>query len=124
MRKTMSPTFQLLRLGVILAMLFVETLFLCSFHVVAQSQSNSSPATKEIAITIDDVPLNGQRFDLSRLQAMTDKLLYGIKAHQVPVGGVVNESLLYIPGETDARIASLKQWAHAGVALGNHPFAH
>lgn len=120
----MSPTFQLLRPGVILAMLFVETLFLCSFHVVAQSQARSSPATKEIAITIDDVPLNGQRFDLSRLQAMTDKLLSGIKAHQIPVVGFVNESLLYVSGETDARIALLKQWADAGVELGNHTFAH
>src|SRR5438128_11804840 len=93
------------------AMSFVETLFLCSFQVVAQSQTKSSPATKEIAITIDDVPLNGQRFDLSRLRTMTDKLLSGIKAHRIPVVGFVNESLLYIPGETDARIALLKQWA-------------
>ena len=107
-----------------LAMLFVGILLLCSFHVVAQSQTESSPATKEIAITIDDVPLNGQRFDLSRLQTMTSKLLSGIKAHQIPVVGFVNESLLYVSGETDARVALLKQWADAGVELGNHTFAH
>jgi len=112
------------RILLCLAMLFVETLFLCSFHVVGQSQSKSSPATKEIAITIDDVPLNGQRFDLSRLQTMTDKLLSGIKANRIPVIGFVNESLLYVPGETDARIALLKAWSEAGVELGNHTFAH
>src|SRR3989442_7569729 len=107
-----------------LAMLFVGILLLCSFHVVAKSQTKSWPETKEIAITIDDVPLNGQRFALSRLQTMTDKLLSGIKAHQIPVVGFVNESLLYVSGETDARVALLKQWADAGVELGNHTFAH
>src|SRR3989442_14698156 len=81
------------RILLCLAMLFVETLFLCSFHVVAQSQSRSSPATKEIAITIDDVPLNARRFDLSRLQTMTDTLLSGIKSHQLPAVGFVNQLL-------------------------------
>lgn len=79
---------------------------------------------KEIAITIDDVPLNGPRFEIKRLQAMTDKILTGIKKHQLPVVGFVNESLLYVPGETDARIAILKAWADAGVELGNHTFSH
>jgi peptidoglycan-N-acetylglucosamine deacetylase len=55
---------------------------------------------------------------------MTDKLLAAIKREQVPVVGFVNESLLYVPGETDERIALLRQWVNAGVELGNHTFAH
>ncbi len=84
----------------------------------------AQPRLKEIAVTIDDLPLNGSRFDLVRLQTMTTRLLSEISSHQVPVVGFVNESLLYVPNETDARIALLEQWAAAGVELGNHTFAH
>ena len=80
--------------------------------------------TKEIAITIDDLPLNGPRVELARLRVMTDRLLSGIQRHQVPVVGFVNESLLYVPAETDARMAILKSWFDHGVELGNHTFAH
>ena len=90
----------------------------------AQTVPDASAQQKEVAITIDDVPLNGPRFEIKRLQAMTDKLLSGIKKHGLPVVGFVNESLLYVPGETDARIAVLRQWADAGVELGNHTFSH
>jgi len=55
---------------------------------------------------------------------MTDDLLTGINKHQIPVVGFVNESLLYVPGETDAMIAILKAWSDAGVELGNHTFSH
>jgi peptidoglycan-N-acetylglucosamine deacetylase len=79
---------------------------------------------KEIAVTIDDVPLNGPRIELERLRAMTDKILTGLNKHRIPAVGFVNESLLYIPGETDARIGILKGWADAGVELGNHTFSH
>ena len=100
----------------------VTAVLLTSSIGVAVQQTNGQ--TKEIAITIDDLPLNGKQFELTRLQAMTDKLLTAIKRQQVPVVGFVNESLLYVPGETDGRIALLRQWANAGVELGNHTFAH
>lgn len=85
---------------------------------------SAQPPSKEIAVTIDDLPLNGPRFDLARLQTMTTRLLSGISSQHVPVVGFVNESLLYVPNETDARIALLDQWAAAGVELGNHTFGH
>jgi len=91
---------------------------LCAIAVYPQAQP------KEIAVTIDDLPLNGPRFELARLRLMTSKLLAGIKSNHIPVVGFVNESLLYVPGETDARIALLRSWADAGVDLGNHTFAH
>ena len=84
----------------------------------------AQPPAKEIAVTIDDLPLNGPRFDLARTQTMTTRLLSEIRNQHVPVIGFVNESLVYVPNETDARIALLEQWAAAGVELGNHTFAH
>ena len=83
---------------------------------------NAQP--KEIAVTIDDVPLNGPRTDIERLRAMTNKLLEGFQRHKIPAVGFVNESLVYVPGEVYERIAILKQWAKAGVELGNHTYAH
>ncbi|HEX8736850.1 MAG TPA: polysaccharide deacetylase family protein [Pyrinomonadaceae bacterium] len=90
----------------------------------AQNPPENSLPPKEIAVTIDDLLLNGPRIELKRLQVMTGKILSGIKRHQIPVVGFVNESLLYIPDETDARIALLKSWSDAGVELGNHTFSH
>ncbi len=79
---------------------------------------------KEVAVTIDDLPLNGPQFEAGRLRAMTDKILAAINKHRIPVVGFANESLLHIPGETDARIAILKAWSDGGVELGNHTFSH
>jgi peptidoglycan-N-acetylglucosamine deacetylase len=83
-----------------------------------------SAQEKEIAFTIDDLPLNGPQFKAERLRKMTGKFLDGIKKHQIPAVGFVNEALLYQPNETDERIAILKSWADAGVELGNHTFSH
>ncbi len=80
--------------------------------------------TKEVAITIDDLPLNGAQFEPQRLRAMTSNFLIAIKKYQIPAVGFVNESLLYRNGETDTRIAILKQWLDGGVELGNHTFSH
>ena len=92
--------------------------------VIGVGLINLRAQQKEIAVTIDDLPLNGPRIELERLRAMTDKILNGIKKHRIPAVGFVNESLLYVAGETDARIRLLKAWADAGVELGNHTFSH
>ncbi len=89
-----------------------------------QNLSAGTQQPKVIAITIDDLPLNGSRIEIPRLQAMTGKILEGVNRYRLPVVGFVNESLLYVPGETDSRIALLKAWADAGVELGNHTFSH
>ena len=104
--------------------LFCIALLVIVVGCVGSLQAQSASIRKEVAVTIDDVPLNGPRFELSRLQTMTGKVLSGIKSHQIPVVGFVNEALLYVPGETDARINLLRQWSEAGVELGNHTFAH
>jgi peptidoglycan-N-acetylglucosamine deacetylase len=112
------------RKALCLVALIVWMMGVGSIGIGAQTQPGASAQQKEIAITIDDLPLNGPRTEIKRLQAMTDKLLSGIKKHGLPVVGFVNESLLYVPGETDARISILKEWADAGVELGNHTFSH
>lgn len=96
----------------------------CAVSLQAQGVTDAPAQVKEIAVTIDDLPLNGPRIELERLRAMTDKILAGLKRHGIPAVGFVNESLLYVPGETDARVALLKAWSDAGVELGNHTFSH
>ncbi|MBS1790150.1 MAG: polysaccharide deacetylase family protein [Acidobacteria bacterium] len=96
--------------------LLVWMLIFCGAGVCAQ--------TREVAITIDDLPLNGAQFDPARIRRMTENFLAAIKKHQMPVVGFVNESLLYRTGETDARLAILKLWIEGGIELGNHTFSH
>jgi peptidoglycan/xylan/chitin deacetylase (PgdA/CDA1 family) len=90
----------------------------------AQSQRDAATGQREIAVTIDDLPLNGPRVGAARLRAMTESLLAALDRHRVPAVGFVNESLLYVPGETDEMISILTAWRDAGVELGNHTFSH
>ncbi len=100
-----------------LAKIALFLLLAANFRVAAQ------PA-KEIAVTIDDLPLNGPQFEAARLRAMTDKFIAGLDRRRIPAVGFVNEALLYRPQETDARIAILRSWVEGGVELGNHTFSH
>ena len=104
--------------------LLLSATLLCTVGARAQSSPEAAREQKELAVTIDDLPLNGPSAGLARLRVMTDKILSGVRRHRIPAVGFVNESLLYVPGETDARIALLKAWADAGVELGNHTFSH
>jgi peptidoglycan/xylan/chitin deacetylase (PgdA/CDA1 family) len=107
-----------------LAVLIITLPGFCSTKLRAQTVRSIPAEQKEIAVTIDDLPLNGPRIELERLRTMTDKLLAGLNKYRIPAVGFVNESLLYAPGEADARIAILKAWTDAGVELGNHTFSH
>ncbi|MDQ3819268.1 MAG: polysaccharide deacetylase family protein [Acidobacteriota bacterium] len=107
-----------------LPFVIVQIFLILPIKTEAQSLGPASTQQKEVAVTMDDLPLNGPRIEIERLRSMTDKLLSGFKRHQIPVVGFVNESLLYIPGEIEARIAILKAWVDAGVELGNHTFSH
>jgi len=107
-----------------LPVLLVSAALLCPAGLRAQTLNADAGRQREMAVTIDDLPLNGPSAGPSRLREMTDKLLSGVKSHQIPAVGFVNESLLYVAGETDARIALLKAWSDAGVELGNHTFSH
>ncbi len=85
------------------------------------------PPQRQVVITIDDVPLGGDRWsgnDLELVREVNSRLLKTLRAHRVPAIGFVNESKLWVPGEVDARIAILNDWLDAGMALGNHTFSH
>jgi peptidoglycan-N-acetylglucosamine deacetylase len=107
-----------------LTVLMFEVLSVYPIGPQAQNLRETPAQPKEVAITIDDLPLNGLQFEAGRLRIMTEKILAAINKHQIPVVGFVNESLLYVPGETDARIAILKAWSDSGIELGNHTFSH
>ena len=99
--------------------LLLATLLACTFAMAAAAP------TKQIAVTIDDLPVasvNG--IDPGEQAEVTAKLLATLKAFGVPAIGFVNEDKLYRDGRMDAGIALLIQWLDAGMALGNHNHGH
>src|SRR5579885_997297 len=82
-------------------------------------------SSRKIAITIDDVLLNGPALPLSELKRMTNDLTGKLVQNHVPAVGFVNEQSLYEPrGEFDERKRLLKLWIDRGLDLGNHTFSH
>jgi peptidoglycan/xylan/chitin deacetylase (PgdA/CDA1 family) len=94
----------------------------------APSTGAQTPAAsrdeKMIAVTIDDLPVNGADPGLAGLRSMNERLLASLKRHGVPAIGFLNESKLYRLGEVDARIALMAAWLDQGLELGNHTSAH
>lgn len=91
----------------------------------AHAQEGGTPVrVKIVAVTIDDLPLNGPGIGWERLEAMSRKLTATIRDRKVPAVGFVNESQLFVEGETDRRIGLLRLWADAGVELANHTYSH
>ncbi len=89
----------------------------------------SDPASKAVAITVDDlpgaVPGTGQAVgDLKDLQRINQRIPEILKAHHAPAIGFVNEWKLQVSGERDARVALLQTWLDAGLTLGNHTYSH
>lgn len=83
------------------------------------------PQSREVAITIDDLPVASTVKEIGFKQQLTNDLLAKLKKYNVPATGFVNEGKLY---ENDSlfneRVALLKQWLNAGLDLGNHTFSH
>ena len=93
----------------------------------AARRPGQSPATairREVAVTFDDLPLNGPEIRLDTLKSMTDRLTASIQKNHVPVVGFVNEQKIYKLGEMDARTELLKMWLDRGGDLGNHTYSH
>jgi peptidoglycan/xylan/chitin deacetylase (PgdA/CDA1 family) len=91
-------------------------------------QTHAAPASRTMAITIDDLPYvhRGAAGFLAAAQRDTAKILAALKAHDAPAIGFVNEDKLEAPtaAEREARIALLKSWLAAGHTLGNHTYSH
>src|SRR5262245_33324845 len=98
--------------AVLLLLLIVLT---CSF---------ASAQTRQVAITIDDLPRGGDGgpSDLSGIRSMTEKLLQPFREQKIPVIGFVNEGRHQL-GPLGLR-QILDVWVGAGAELGNHSYSH
>lgn len=108
--------------------LIVGVCFLISILTVetfAQEGTAAQKTHREVAVTFDDLPLQGPSLDANALRDMTGRLLRSTKANRVPVFADVNEGKLYHGGKLDSeRVAILRMWLDAGVELGNHTYSH
>lgn len=108
---------------------FVLAVLLCAcFPLVEHARQipEQSPAPKrQVALTFDDLPLQGPALSNSKLNVMTAKLLKSLTTNKVPALGVVNGHKLYSNKRLDpARVAMLRMWLDAGFELGNHTYSH
>src|SRR3954468_21022048 len=94
-------------LGILLLLILIEP--------VSAQQPITFKNLRKVAITIDDLPLNGPNVDIKRLRALNENLIRAISDNKIPAVGFVNESLLYVPGEVDQRISILKLWGDARI---------
>jgi len=82
-------------------------------------------STKQMAVTIDDLPVASIRKDLATHRDITDRLLETLSRAGLPAIGFVNENKLLTDGKLDPeRIALLERWLDAGLELGNHSYSH
>jgi peptidoglycan/xylan/chitin deacetylase (PgdA/CDA1 family) len=74
-----------------------------------------------IAITIDDMPVHGPMAgDQTRLSIARD-IIAALQAEKAPAVGFINAVSVEQEPETEA---VLREWAAAGLALGNHTWSH
>lgn len=81
-------------------------------------------AARSVAITIDDLPMSEEGFDLASAQHDTERLLSVLKRRHVRAIGFVNEDKLEVDGEVEARTALLRRWLEMGMDLGDHGYDH
>ena len=82
--------------------------------------------TRTMAVTFDDLPyvnIAGDQY-IARAQAATAKILKTLKKHNAPAVGFVNERMLEVADQREARINLLRQWVKSGMILGNHTYSH
>ena len=78
-----------------------------------------TPPPREVAVTIDDLPVAGMTHTDAQNGTITTKLLAALTANHVPAIGFVNERKLGAGGET-----LLRMWLDRGFEFGNHTFSH
>jgi len=80
--------------------------------------------TREVAVTIDDLPAAANSMPAAEITDMTARLMAALGKQNIPVVGFVNEKKIYKWGEVDERIRALQMWLDSGFELGNHTFSH
>lgn len=89
------------------------------------SEGSMRPESKrEVAITIDDLPMGGDAANLQAIQSVTKRMIAALATQKAPAIGFVNESKIHVKGEVDERIDVLRSWLDAGATLGNHTYSH
>ncbi len=93
---------------------------------MAMSGAASAAPIRQMAITIDDLPVGpGSMHSTPEQEVITERLIATLLEHDVPAIGFVNEGKLEVDGSVDpARRALLVRWLDAGLELGNHGYAH
>ena len=97
------------------------------FSAFGYAGASPGAVGRQIAITIDDLPVNFMTdLGVAGWEKVTSGLLRSLKENEVPAIGFVNMGKLYDQdGELDRRrLALLKGWLEAGFELGNHTFSH
>lgn len=91
-----------------------------------QEDISKPTSTREICITVDDLPVVGySHTDIQHLSSITDSLIAHFLKYDVPAIGYVNEKKLYQDEKLDtARLELLERWLKNGLELGNHTFSH
>ena len=87
---TSRPTVDRLRLALIISLL--PAWAMAGERPAAPAAA--PPVERMIAVTIDDLPVNGADPGLAALTAMNERLLAAVKRQGVPAVGVVNEAKL------------------------------
>lgn len=77
----------------------------------------------EVALTFDDLPVFGTVATTADAEAITRRLLAGLRRDHLPATGFVNEIKLE-GADRSRRIALLGRWLDAGMDLGNHSYSH
>ena len=88
--------------------------------------SQANPQTKEVAFTIDDLPVVTYGIDDTAYQRnLTTRLVTALQRNGIPAIGFVNERKLHNNGQIDKfRVSLLDQWLDHGLELGNHSYSH
>ncbi len=91
-----------------------------------EAWTSGTEVRRRVAITIDDLPTVSRNFtSAADRERLTTTLVGALVRHHVPAIGFVNEGKLYHEGALDEReVALLRQWARAGLELGNHTYSH
>ncbi len=93
---------------------------------IAVAISLYGQSSKQMAITIDDLPMNALEQDDVELLQMNLDLLAHLSEYEVPAIGFVNERKLYNDNGAIVPIRRqiLVEWMEAGLELGNHTYSH
>jgi peptidoglycan-N-acetylglucosamine deacetylase len=87
---------------------------------------HAQTSTRTMAVTVDDLPYVKFREGpyVARAHTATTKILSSLKKHKVTAVGFVNEHMLEVADQREARIDLLRQWVKSGMILGNHTYSH